>query len=64
MLRRLDHLLGAGELAAADRHDQLLTGRYYLSCAERRVRNALDDLWSNDDSQTTQVADALLGRNR
>ena len=38
----------------------LATGRYYLATAERRIRQDLKDLWSNDDAATTNVANRLL----
>ena len=59
VLRRLDKLLDAGPLNAA-RTLELQTGRYYLTTAERRVHRNLDDLWVNDDDETTRLADALL----
>ncbi len=59
VLRRLDKMLGAGPLDAAKKLE-LQTGRYYLTTAERRIHHHLDDLWVNDDDDTSNLADALL----
>ncbi len=59
VLRRLDKMLGQGPLDAA-RKLELQTGRYYLCTAERRIHRHLEDLWVNDDEETTRMADALL----
>ena len=45
---------------AIDFKPSLVTGRYYLRTAERRIRRNLADLWDNDDEVTTEVADLLL----
>jgi len=63
VLRRLDKMLGEGPLDAA-RKLELQTGRYYLTTAHRRINHNLDNLWVNDDDETTQLADALLDRYR
>ncbi len=57
VLNRIDHLLASHERPAGDVAQDLATGRYYLSSADRRIRRSLDDLWSNDDAETTQMAD-------
>jgi hypothetical protein len=62
VLRRLESLYADHVLAANERRKLISTGRYYLQAAERRIRRALDDLWSNDDEATTQLADLVLGR--
>ncbi len=59
VLRRLDRMLGQGSLDVA-RQLELQTGRCYLTMAARRIHHNLDDLWVNDDSETTALADALL----
>ena len=62
VLRRLDWQLQSGKLAAPQRRATLDTARYYLLSAERRIRRNLGDLWSNDDEQTTRLADLVFGR--
>jgi len=59
VLRRLDRLMSHGPLDAAGKLE-LQTGRYYLCTAERRIHHNLDNLWINDDEETTKMADALL----
>jgi hypothetical protein len=49
-------------LPAAERRNLIATGKYYLQAADRRIRRSLDDLWSNDDEATTQLADIVVGR--
>ncbi len=39
---------------------EVAAGRYYLCAAERRIRQSLADLWSNDDEATTKFADCML----
>ncbi len=63
VLRRLDAMLGKGPLDAA-RQLELQTGRYYLTTAARRIRHNLDNLWVNDDEETTKMADAVLAKYR
>jgi hypothetical protein len=64
VLKRLDAMLEHSGGNGDDRSVQrdLITGRYYLRCAERRIRRALANMWDNDDELTTQVADAVLKR--
>ena len=63
VLRRLDKLVGSGPLDAAGKLE-LQTGRYYLTTAARRIHRNLDDLWVNDDAETTSLADAMLAAYR
>jgi acyl-CoA dehydrogenase family member 9 len=63
VLRRLDKMLGQGPLDAA-RKLELETGRYYLTTAERRIHRHLEELWINDDEETTRLADMLLALHR
>jgi acyl-CoA dehydrogenase family member 9 len=64
VLKRLDKMLGTGPLDAA-RKLELQTGRYYLKTAGRRIYVNLDEhLWSNDDEETTLLADMLLATYR
>jgi acyl-CoA dehydrogenase family member 9 len=62
VLRRLERLLTDRTGPAAERRKLIATGKYYLTAAERRIRNNLDSLWSNDDEATTRMADMLLGK--
>ena len=57
MLNRLDQLLTSHAKPADELASELATGRYYLATAERRIRRNLDELWSNDDAETTRMAD-------
>ena len=63
VLRRLDKMLGEGPHDAA-RKLELQTGRDYLTTAEGRIDDHLDDLWVNDDEATTPLADAVLNKYR
>lgn len=60
VLKRLDDVLFHQNGEAIDFKPSLVTGRYYLRTAERRIRRNLADLWDNDDEVTTEVADLLL----
>ncbi len=62
VLRRLDFLLGRPEPEGngRSRENELIAGRYYLRCANRRIDRALADLWDNDDAMTTKAANAAL----
>ena len=53
VLNRLDQLLTSHAKPADELASELATGRYYLATAERRIRRNLDELWSNDDAETT-----------
>ncbi len=57
VLKRLDQRLADHERPAGQTAQDLTTGRYYLLTAERRIRGQLDSLWSNDDAETTRMAD-------
>jgi alkylation response protein AidB-like acyl-CoA dehydrogenase len=63
VLNRLDALLRDDH---SNGHDELgyslACGRYYLRTAARRIRQALSDLWENDDGETTQFANRVLSR--
>jgi alkylation response protein AidB-like acyl-CoA dehydrogenase len=58
-LSRLDHLLGHVP-AGPDRDRDVQAGRYFLTLADRRIRQSLAALWDNDDDATTRTADAFL----
>ncbi len=59
-LSRLDSMLlpGNGELGRGDREVQ--AGRYFLTLANRRIKQNLAALWDNDDAMTTKTADAIM----
>jgi alkylation response protein AidB-like acyl-CoA dehydrogenase len=61
-LSRMDQLL-----AHPNGHDEALqrelqAGRYFLTHANRRIKQSLAALWDNDDDATTRTADVWLGR--
>ena len=60
VLKRLDFILSGSNGQAGAREDALLTGRYYLQTARRRMHQNLNELWSNDDAETTALADRML----
>lgn len=62
VLARLDRLAGDHKIDESQRRRGLLTGRYYLRTAGRRIRKNFADLWDNDDEATTAAADDLLAR--
>ncbi|MBM4067613.1 MAG: acyl-CoA dehydrogenase [Planctomycetes bacterium] len=62
VLSRLDHLLNHGNGKAEDVNRDAQAGRYFLKLAGRRMTRNLDELWSNDDEETTRTADGYLGR--
>jgi alkylation response protein AidB-like acyl-CoA dehydrogenase len=59
VLSRLDALLAAGHNHQPDHATDVAAGRYYLLTAARRIRRQLAELRSNDDLETTQLADRL-----
>jgi hypothetical protein len=59
-LSRLDYLRTAGNGNAEELSREVTAGRYFLTLADRRIRQNLAALWDNDDSHTTQAADAFL----
>jgi hypothetical protein len=64
VLQRLDFMLLDSGQRAEDRDDALATGRYYLTTANRRMQQNLADLWSNDDPETTALADRMLAADK
>lgn len=62
VLSRLDHLLNHGNGKAEDVNRDAQAGRYFLKLASRRITRNLDELWSNDDEDTTRTATGYLGR--
>lgn len=67
VLNRLEALLGGhshdnGQHSAAEseRRRDLGIGRHYLLSASRRIRRNLEELWDNDDEETTKAANLVL----
>jgi alkylation response protein AidB-like acyl-CoA dehydrogenase len=61
-LSRLDHLLTEGNGNPDEVKREAAAGQYFLTLANRRIRQNLAALWKNDDEMTTATADAFLGR--
>jgi alkylation response protein AidB-like acyl-CoA dehydrogenase len=61
-LSRLDHLLTVGNGNPVEVERDVTAGRYFLRLSDRRVRQCLAALSDNDDRETTEAADAALGR--
>jgi alkylation response protein AidB-like acyl-CoA dehydrogenase len=59
VLKRLDAILRDHHLSEAEQNFALLTGRYYLRTAQRRMRQHLAAMWDNDDEATSRLAKAL-----
>lgn len=59
-LARLDHLLSRTNGQVGDRERDIQAGRYFLTLANRRIKQNLAALWDNDDDQTTQTASVFL----
>jgi acyl-CoA dehydrogenase family member 9 len=55
-LSRLDIMLSQGGANPAD----IQAGRYFLTMANRRIKQNLAALWENDDEMTTRTANAVL----
>jgi hypothetical protein len=63
VLNRLDaSLMDEHADEKAQRRD-LKIARYFLSQSRRRTARSLEDLWDNDDAETTAVADLALRAN-
>ena len=60
VLRRLEALLSHSHNGDSHIRRDLITGRYYLRTAERRIRANLAALWDNDDAHTTETANLLM----
>jgi acyl-CoA dehydrogenase family protein 9 len=61
VLARLEQLCGDHHVDAARKASELATARYYLKTADRRIRRELKAIWDNDDDDTTQLAERVLG---
>jgi alkylation response protein AidB-like acyl-CoA dehydrogenase len=59
-LSRLDHLLAPGNGQPHERRQDVTAGRYFLTLADRRMKQNLAALWDNDDGDTTRAANAAL----
>jgi alkylation response protein AidB-like acyl-CoA dehydrogenase len=61
-LSRLDFLFAKlrGDSSDPAVEPDLQAGRYFLTLANRRVKQSLAALWDNDDAETTRTADAWL----
>ena len=64
VLKRLDFILAGSNGNVAIREDAVLTGRYYLQTARRRMQQNLNELWLNDDAETTALADRMLAEGK
>ncbi len=62
VLSRLDSLLSLGNGKVQEIERDVQIGRYFLRLADRRIRQCLTALTSNDDSETTRTADMVLQR--
>ncbi|MBM3993956.1 MAG: acyl-CoA dehydrogenase [Planctomycetes bacterium] len=60
-LARLDHLLTKGN-GHPDLQRDIQAGRYFMTLANRRIKQNLAALWDQDDEMTTATADAWLGK--
>ena len=45
-----------------DTQRDIQAGRYFLTIANRRIKQNLAAMWDNDDAMTTATADAWLGK--
>ncbi len=61
-LSRLDWLLDHRNAQAGTLERDLQAGRYFLTLANRRIKQSLAGLWDNDDPATTRTADVWLGK--
>ena len=60
VLNRLDAMCRDDHFDEAAKKHDLAIARYFLSQSRRRIDRLLEDLWSNDDAQTTAIADLAL----
>jgi acyl-CoA dehydrogenase family protein 9 len=60
VLNRLEQLLRQHKISANERRLGLLSGRYYLKTARRRMAKSMKDLWENDDEETNALANFML----
>lgn len=60
VLSRLDHLMQHGNHDPAAVKRDIISGRYFLKLADRRIRQNLTALTDNDDAMTTELAHAVM----
>lgn len=60
VLSRLDHLMQHGNHDPAAVKRDIISGRYFLKLADRRIRQNLTALTDNDDAMTTELARAVM----
>jgi alkylation response protein AidB-like acyl-CoA dehydrogenase len=59
-LSRLDTMLSQGGVATGEKARDIQAGRYFMTLANRRIKQSLAALWDNDDEQTSLTAHAVL----
>lgn len=64
VLNRLDAMCRDEHFEPAAKKRDLAIARYFLAQSRRRISRSLDDLWDNDDAQTTAIADLALKSNK
>jgi len=60
VLNRLDALCRDDHVDEAAKRRELRIARYFLQQSRRRVARSIEELWDNDDAETTAVADLAL----
>lgn len=60
VLNRLEQLLRSHHISTGERRLGLMSGRFYLKTARRRMRRNMKDLWDHDDEDTNSLANHLL----
>lgn len=60
VLNRLEQLLRVHKISPNERRLGLISGRYYLKTARRRMARNMKDLWDHDDEDTNSLANFLL----
>jgi acyl-CoA dehydrogenase family protein 9 len=61
-LARLEKLLTSSNGHAAEIERDVAAGRYFLTLANRRIKQNLAALWDNDDAKTTRTSNLFLGK--
>jgi acyl-CoA dehydrogenase family protein 9 len=59
-LSRLEYLASHGDGHSPALNRDLQAGRYFLKLAGRRIDTNLQNIWNNDDAETTRTADIFL----
>ena len=60
VLHRLDATFSDEHANYATKRRDAQIARYFLSQSRRRIARSLEDLWDNDDAETTAIADLAL----